>query len=103
MGTFRQKKFTYYLIITGILPIILYYPALISWDLSGMGGYDGFASPSMMERYGAWSATEEITAGYLLFSGLYLMWLISLVNLPLAGALLMIRWRTKRRHDRQKA
>lgn len=102
MSIFHQKRFTYYLIITGILPIILFYPAMIYGDLSGMGGYDGFATPAMMERYGAWSETEEMTVGYLLFTGLHVVWLISLVNLPLAGVLACIRWWTKRRWERRK-
>jgi hypothetical protein len=102
MSIFHQKRFTYYLIITGTLPIILFYPAMIYGDLSGMGGYDGFATPAMMERYGAWSAAEEMTAGYLLCTGLYVVWLISLVNFPLAGVLVLIRWWTKRRRERRK-
>jgi hypothetical protein len=60
------------------------YPALIFYDLAGMGGYDGFASPAMMVEYGAWASTSGSSLVYTLFNITYFLWLLSLVNIPIA-------------------
>ncbi len=74
-----------YLVATIVTPLVLLYPALIYLDLAGLGGYDGFASPEVMIEYGAWSS---VTSGhapiYHVFAGLYVAWLLSLANLPVA-------------------
>lgn len=80
-------KWLIYVISTGVLPILLFYPAMIYRDLAGMGGYDGFASISMMERHGAWSVNESSTGIYHIFEGLSLLWLLSLINLPVGGGI----------------
>ena len=77
-------RFTAYLILTGALPVLLLYPSLVYLDLSGMGGYDGFASTAMMERHGMWSATNGHTAFYFVVNGIFLLWCLSCVNLPIA-------------------
>ena len=79
-----------YLVATIAIPFVLLYPALIYGDLAGMGGYDGFASPEMMIEYGAWaSATSGHAPAYLIFAGLYAIWLLSLANLPVASIILI--------------
>ena len=44
-----------YFLLSAELPILLLYPALVYGDLSGMGGYDGFATAEMMITYGSWA------------------------------------------------
>jgi hypothetical protein len=74
-----------YLVATIAIPFVLLYPTLIYLDLAGMGGYDGFASPEMMKEYGAWSpVTNDHAPIYLILGGLSIVWLLSLVNLPVA-------------------
>jgi hypothetical protein len=82
-----------YLVGTIVLPIILLYPALVYYDLSGMGGYDGFASPEMMMKHGAWKPAESgDTLIYLVFAGASLLWLLSAANLPIAVGIIVRRY-----------
>ncbi len=74
--------FTLYLFGTGIFSVLLWYPSMIYLDLSGMGGYDGFASVSMMEQHGVWSSTDSHTFVYYILNGAFLIWCVSLINLP---------------------
>jgi hypothetical protein len=61
---------------------VLFYPALIYYDLSGMGGYDGFASPMMIAEHSAEMSTDDTrTSIYYLFQVINFLWLASLVNL----------------------
>jgi hypothetical protein len=86
----------FYVIVTGVLPVLLAYPSLIYLDLAGMGGYDGFASVAMMEKHGVWSSTEDQTMFYYAFGGLYILWCISLVNLPIALVVILRKFQKKR-------
>lgn len=79
-----------YLIATVALPILLLYPALIYYDLAGMGGYDGFASPALMMEHGAWApAGSAPTVTFRAFEALSCIWALSLANLPI-GAVALI-------------
>ena len=79
-----------YLIATIAIPLVLLYPALIYFDLAGMGGYEGFASLEIMKEYGAWSSAANGHAPtYPIFAGLYAAWLLSLANLPVALIILI--------------
>jgi hypothetical protein len=80
----RRPIVAVYFVLSVALPIILLYPALIYGDLSGMGGYDGFASLEMMTKYGSWVSDATNSVGYIFFSGLNILWLLSLINIPIA-------------------
>jgi hypothetical protein len=81
-----------YLAGTLLFPVALLYPALIYGDLAGMGGYDGYASPEMMTEYGVWkSVASDHTPIYFIFAGTSLIWLLSVVNLPIAVVIVMSR------------
>jgi hypothetical protein len=92
----HTRRFIIYLAITGVFPVLLLYPSLIYWDLAGMGGYDGFASSTMMEQHGVWSATDEHPVVYYIFNGCFLLWCLSLVNLPIACGVVVRRIQTSR-------
>ena len=77
--------------------MLLLYPAWIYYDLAGMGGYDGFASLEMMRKYGAWSSNIVNSVEYIAFSILTVLWLFSLLNIPIA-ALLAFKLLRERRH-----
>ena len=86
-----------YLAVTAVFSVALFYPAMVYYDLAGMGGYDGFASPEMMLKHGAWApATSGHTFVYHAFEALALLWLLALMNLPVA-ALAVIRHSIRRR------
>jgi hypothetical protein len=81
-----------YLAVTISVPILLLYPLLVYGDLMGMGGYDGFASPSMMEKYGVWGTTSNVPPiTNFVFLGLTITWLLSLANLFIAAIIFVIR------------
>jgi hypothetical protein len=80
----QHVRFIVYLVMTGACPILLLYPSFVYLDLAGMGGYDGFASPMMMEQQGMWSATGGHTMVFYALNGCFLLWILSLVNLPIA-------------------
>ncbi len=85
------KKVGAYLFLTVSLPILLLYPLLVYGDLMGMGGYDGFASPDMMKKYGVWSITSNVPPiTEFIFGGLSIVWFLSLANLLIA-ILFMLR------------
>lgn len=81
---------------TGILPILLWYPAMIYLDLAGIGGYEGFASISMMEQHGIWSSRDSHSIIYYVFNGLYFLWCVTLINLPVAFVLIVRKYWGKR-------
>jgi hypothetical protein len=66
------------------VPLGLLYPALVYSDLAGLGGYDGFATPAMMLEHGAWATTNSRSLVYTLFSIVNWVWLLSLMNTPVA-------------------
>jgi hypothetical protein len=81
-----------YLVGTITLPIVLLYPALIFSDLAGMGGYDRFATLNMMTEHGVWAPVAHgHTPVYFIFAGAYLIWLLSVANLPIAAVGLISR------------
>jgi hypothetical protein len=81
-----------YWAVTIAAPIALLYPALVYLDLAGMGGYDGFASPRMMELYGIGASTaSHYVLIYYVFGMIYVGWLLSALNLPVALAILVCR------------
>lgn len=76
------RRAVVYLVATLLAPVLFLYPA-------GMGGYDGFATPQMMLKHGAWApADSPASLVYRAFEGLYLLWLLSLLNLPVALTML---------------
>jgi len=80
-----------------VLPILLLYPALIYNDLAGMGGYDGFATHKMMAEHGVW--TPGHTSVYHIFAWAYRVWFLSIVNLPIAVVVLIVRFARKRNKE----
>jgi hypothetical protein len=78
--------------------IDLFYPAMVYLDLAGMEGYDGFASPQMLLDHGAWRADAgPPTAVYRILAAIHVTWLLSLVSLVLEVSLLGIAGIFRRR------
>jgi hypothetical protein len=92
------RGFRAYLVLSVLLPIVLLYPTLIYTDLAGMGGYDGFASHSMMTEHGLWAPANGLPSPvYVLFASIALLWFLSVVNLGVAGVLAVKRITAGRR------
>jgi hypothetical protein len=97
MSMNRRRK-TAWFVVSLIVFIGLFYPAMMYLDLAGMGGYDGFASSQMMLDHGTWRAdADRPTAVYLIFAAIYVTWLLSLVSLVLEAFLLGLAAILKRR------
>ena len=83
---FCRRRWIYLAIVVACC-LLFAYPAWVYSDLAGMGGYDGFASPAMMREHGAWRDEAGHTSIYRIFLAMYLVWLLSLANLPVAVVL----------------
>ncbi|GAK52392.1 hypothetical protein U14_03643 [Candidatus Moduliflexus flocculans] len=92
------KKTTAYFICSGLFPLLLWYPSMIFMDLAGMGGYDGFASVSFMEKYGVWSSQDSHAVVYYFFNAIFIFWAASLINIPVALILLLKEFWVKLHH-----
>jgi hypothetical protein len=79
----KNNRYNWILSLT--LAILLLYPALMYYDLEGMGGYDGFVSPEMMVESGAWaSSTSSQGPLYYALAGAAVLWLLSMASLSVA-------------------
>jgi len=93
----RRGKIAWF-VVSLVVFIGLFFPAMVYLDLAGMGGHDGFASPQMMLDHGAWRAdADRPTTIYLIFAAMHALWLLSLVSLVLEASLLGIAAILRRR------
>lgn len=94
-----RSVWIFYFFVSIVLAVALLYPTLIYYDLSGMGGYDGFASPTFMAENSTWATAESThTSMYYLFQTLSVLWLISLINAFIGIVILvknLVRWKGK--------
>jgi hypothetical protein len=97
MSMNRRGKIAWF-VVSLVVFIGLFYPAMVYLDLAGMGGYDGFASPQMKLDHGAWRAdANRPTTVYLILAAIHVTWLLSLVSLVLEASLLGIAAILRRR------